>query len=448
MHSEYSKLIRPLARGLAFSLIAMINLVVSDCTGGHVDSVKVISDSTGHKLAVDGVDYFVNGMNWDYYPIGTNYSYVLWDQPEAFIVKVLDVEMSALKAMGVNTIRQYVGIPPRWVKYIYETYGIFTILNHPFARYGLEVNGKWIVNVDYGDQSTREQVLADVVAMVEQFRYVPGVLMWLLGNENNYGLIWESAATMDMPEAQINHYQKARDLYSLYNEAIRIIHIRDNHRPVAIANGDDQFIEMIAQEIENLDIFGTNSYRGASFEDLFQNVNDKLGIPVLLTEFGADAFHAVEMREDQGMQARYLLDNWREIYENASGHGYPGNSIGGCTFQFSDGWWKSGPDDNLDIHEFGASWANGGYREDFVHGENNMNEEWFGICAKGTTNTEGLYNLLPRKAYYALQQVHQLNPLSPETSLQEIQSHFARIRGTLIDTLSADIEKDIEMIAP
>ena len=61
------------------------------------------------------------------------------------------------------------------------------------------------------------------------------------------------------------------------------------------------------------------------------------------------------------------------------------NSIGGFTFQFSDGWWKFGQTKNLDVHDNNASWANGGYDSDFVEGENNMNEEWFGICAKGPT---------------------------------------------------------------
>jgi hypothetical protein len=30
--------------------------------------------------------------------------------------------------------------------------------------------------------------------------------------------------------------------------------------------------------------------------------------------------------------------------------------------------------------------------------DNNMNEEWFGICAKGPTNARGLYDLYPRAA--------------------------------------------------
>jgi hypothetical protein len=36
------------------------------------------------KLVVDGKDFMV-GMNWDYYPIGTNFNYSLWKQPDDVI---------------------------------------------------------------------------------------------------------------------------------------------------------------------------------------------------------------------------------------------------------------------------------------------------------------------------------------------------------------------------
>jgi len=57
-----------------------------------------------------------------------------------------------------------------------------------------------------------------------------------------------------------------------------------------------------------------------------------------------------------------------------------------------------------------------------------MNEEWFGICAKGPTNSKGFYQLYPRAAYYALKEAHQLNPYSAGTSLQTIQQHFNKIQ--------------------
>ena len=66
--------------------------------------VSVINSPEGHKLNVNNRDFFINGMNWDYYPIGTNYNYSLWNQSDAFIKSALDYEMSLLKNMCVNTI--------------------------------------------------------------------------------------------------------------------------------------------------------------------------------------------------------------------------------------------------------------------------------------------------------------------------------------------------------
>jgi hypothetical protein len=49
---------------------------------------------------VDGKDFMINGMNWDYYPIGTNYTYSLWNQSDDVIKAALDSEMG-LKNMGL-----------------------------------------------------------------------------------------------------------------------------------------------------------------------------------------------------------------------------------------------------------------------------------------------------------------------------------------------------------
>jgi hypothetical protein len=46
----------------------------------------------------------------------------------------------------------------------------------------------------------------------------------------------------------------------------------------------------------------------------------------MFTEFGADAFN-VNKSEDQKSQAYYMLGNWKEIYENASGLGKAGNAL-------------------------------------------------------------------------------------------------------------------------
>ena len=73
--------------------------------------VELINDEEGSKLMLNGEPFIVNGMNWDYLPIGYNYNYSLWSKSDNFIEAALDDEMSLLKNMGVNAIRVYTGIP-------------------------------------------------------------------------------------------------------------------------------------------------------------------------------------------------------------------------------------------------------------------------------------------------------------------------------------------------
>ncbi len=392
---------------------------------GHV--VRVITDDSGQRLEVDGEDFLVFGMNWGYMPIGENYTYDFWGKPDDFIKSALDTEMAMLQDMGVNAIRQYVGIPPRWVSYIHENYGIYTVINPLVARYGMTIDGAWIPSVDYSHPKLRQLQHEEIRDMVERYRDTPGLLMYLLGNENNYGLHWSSFEIEALPE-EVRGSARARHLYSLMGELTELIQELDPDLPVSMANGDLLYIDIIAEEMPTLDIFGTNVYRGISVLGMYQEVADKMGIPLMFTEFGSDAWNAKDMREDQYMQARYLIGQWQEIYEQSSGKGRVGNAIGGLTFQWADGWWKYLQSSRLDIHDTNASWPNGGYSEDYVEGENNMNEEWWGICAKGPTSQSGFYTLYPRAAYFALRKAYQLDPYAPDTDLEKIRAHFATVR--------------------
>ncbi len=398
---------------------------------GQANQVKVNEKEDGWRLLVNDKPFMANGMNWDYFPIGTNFMYSLWDESDDFIKKALDDEMSLLRNMGVNTIRVYTGIQPKWIQYIYENYGIYTMLNHSFGRYGLTLDGGWEAVTKYDDPATQELLLSEVTQMVEEYKDTPGLLLYLLGNENNYGLFWAGAETEDFPEGedQINAVgeYRGRPMYRLMNEASKKMKAVSSSHPVAICNGDLLFLDIIAEECPDVDILGVNVYRGMSFTDMFDRVKNEYGKPILLTEFGSDAFNAITMEEAQREQANLNIANWREIYENAAGIGKAGNSIGGFTFQFSDGWWKYGQTEELDVHNTNASWENGGYTFDHIPGENNMNEEWFGICAKGPTDVMGFYQLFPRAAYYALKEAHELDPYAEGTTLTSIRQHFGEI---------------------
>lgn len=410
-------------------IIFLLTLFIySSAIYSQADRVEVEKSNSGFKLKVNGNDFIINGMNWDYYPIGTNYSYSLWKQSDEVIKAALDTEMGLLKNMGVNTIRQYTGIQPKWITYIYQKYGIYTVINHSFGRYGLTLNGTWVPNTDYSNSLTQEMLLKETKELVTEYKNTPGLLLFLLGNENNYGLFWDGAESENIPMEDRKSTVRANVMYKLFNDAALAMKKIDATHPIAICNGDLLFLDIIAKECKDIDVIGTNMYRGVSFTDAFQKVKEKIDRPLMFTEFGADSFNTIDNAEDQKSQAYYLVNNWKEIYENAAGMGKTGISIGGFTFQFSDGWWKFGQTKNLDIHDNNASWSNGGYQSDFQNGENNMNEEWFGICAKGPTNSRGLYSLYPRAAYYALKEAHNINPYEIGTTAESIEKYFGKIQ--------------------
>ncbi len=416
------------------NFLKLVLLLCSTVMFAQSNVVKIEESNEGKYLTVNGEKFMINGMNWDYIPIGTNtVDAGFWEKSDDIIKAGLDTEMSLLKNMGVNVIRQYTGVPARWIKYIYEKYGIYTMLNHSFGRYGLTLDGVWTPVTIYDDAKTKAFLVNEMKTLVEGYKDTPGLLLYLLGNENNYGLFWAGAETEDFPDdegrIQFIGESRGRPMYRLMNEVAKMMKEMDDSHPVAICNGDVLFLDIVAEECKDVDIYGVNSYRGASFTDMFKVVKEKFDKPIMFTEFGADAFNAIEDKEDQKAQAYYMVENWREIYQNAAGLGKNNNSIGGFTFQFSDGWWKYGFDkrENADVHDSNASWANGGYAIDLAPGENNMNEEWFGICAKGPTSNRGLYDLYPRAAYYALKEAHQLNPYEEGVDLSMLNTYFDNI---------------------
>ncbi len=397
-------------------ILSIILLFVVAESYASPNIVKTYQDENGWKLLVDGEDHFVNGMVWSYTPIGQNYSYNLWGESEEHIKNVLDYDFGLMRDAGVNTVRYFGMIPPKWVTYVYEEYGIMTIINHLMGRYGHSIGGAWTPQTDYSDPLTRRVLKQEFLDLVELYKDTRGVIMFALGNENNYGLEWRSFEIENLPVGE-RYARRAEYLYSMFNKAVvEAKEINTNH-PYMIVNGDIQYLDIIREQCTDIDILGSNVYRGISFTDMWHRVKNELGLPLLFTEFGSDAFNAVTMMEDQVSQAIWIKGQWKEIYNKAYGQGEEGIALGGLQFEWRDEWWKYKHTENLFIQDTNASWENGGYDFDHIPGENNMNEEWFGICALGYPNRDGVFVAKPRMAYYVLQKIWQIDPYNTEKSV-------------------------------
>lgn len=418
-------------------LLAVMLFLCAPTVHAQVDKVTTYKDENGWRLQVNGEDYFIKGMVWSYSPRGQNYTYNLFGQSDDMIRRILDYDFGLMADAGINTIRSFTMLPPEWVEYVYREHGIMTVINPLMGRYGYNIDGKWVPFTDYSDPRTREVLKRDMADFVRRYKDVPGVLMFAFGNESNYGLSWSSFEIEDLPVGEQNT-AKARYLYSLYEEVIQEGKSIAPEHLFSIVNGDIQYIDLIKELTPSLDILGSNVYRGPTFTDLWARVDAELDLPVVFFEFGSDAFNAREFQEDQYNQALILKDQWQEMYNKSWGNGEEGNAIGAFVFEWRDEWWKYLQIERLDIQDTNASWSNQAYLFDWAEGQNNMNEEWFGVMALGQPRSDGVYIARPRMAYNILAEAFAIDPYT--TSKGEINNAFAAMDIQFL-RLQGDVEK-------
>ncbi|MFW2405243.1 MAG: glycoside hydrolase family 2 TIM barrel-domain containing protein, partial [Gammaproteobacteria bacterium] len=273
-------------RGMQTACGILIVCLALGAPANATDVVTTYKDENGWKLLVNGEDFFIKGVVWGYTPRNENYTYDLWGKSDDFVKKVLDYEFGLLKAANVNAVRSFNFMPPKWITYVYREYGIMMVINPLVGRYGTTVGGQWIEFTDYSDELTRATLKAETLAIIDKYKNVPGVLMFALGNESNYGLSWKSFEIEDLPVGE-QYEAKARYLYSLFAEIIEAGQkIAPNH-PFTIVNGDLQYIDLIAEYLDGMDLLGVNAYRGKSFTSLWAEVDEKLDLPVVFFEFGS-----------------------------------------------------------------------------------------------------------------------------------------------------------------
>ena len=392
-------------------------------------------------MLVDGKPLLVRGMTWDIVPPGHNHKYneAFWKKPEAFIRRLVDRDMGLMKRMGVNLIRTFFFIPPRWITYIHDKHGIHTMVNDLMGRYGVRVDGRWIWPINYGDARVRRAIIENATRTVRRYKDVRGVLLFAFGNENNYGFEWTSDAIGDLPKGE-RHRARARKLYSLFEEVFRAAKAVDKRHPLVLVNGDVQYLDLIAKSCRSFDIMGANVYRGLSaaryqrrfnkddFDkvDVFTSVKATLDRPLLFTELGCDAYNARLQREDVEAQAFYFYHQWKEIYGKVHGQGQPGNSLGGVVFHWKDQWWKRGQIRGLDVHDTAGNWSNPQYAFDYTPGgRDNMQEEWWGVCRMSPARIDGIHVITPRPGYFVLQKIWRLDPYG--RSPARVAAHFRGI---------------------
>ena len=389
--------------GIIIIFLGYSSFSPSVCSKTEVKRLK-----NGHyQLLVNRRPYIVKGACYNPVPIGESHDYDFWSDPS----EPWKTDGELMKKMGINTVRFYqAGQDPDQVRKVindlYSLYGIRTIMGHWL--------GFWNYPTPfYADEDFRNNVKKDVLSMVCEYKDEPGVLFWVLGNENNYSFsgrvnAWSSDEidALSNLSSQIN--ERARIYYSFVNEIAKAIHDIDPNHPVAMGNGELMTLDIANHVCPDIDIVACIIYRGKSFGNIFRNLRNVFDRPLVFIEFGCDAYDAYLKDEDQDNQAKFLESQWIQIYQNlAKNREGEGNCLGGSMFEWTDEWWKHKEYDpqSWSVHDTGSNWSNGAYYFDIkVEGNKNMNEEWFGLVALSEELEDGLNKRVTRKSYYVLRE--------------------------------------------
>jgi Beta-galactosidase/beta-glucuronidase len=407
------KLVPATAKDFERKHIDLSKAVIKKSLGkGNVKLVEY--DNGDFQLMVDGKPYFVKGITYGpnkvgVYPDGDLNNIKDWafmdEDGNGSLDGPYDTWVDAdrnnkqdenekpvgdfalMKAMGVNTLRLYHSnvLNKELLKEGYEKYGFMYMVGNLIGMYAVDAGTTWEKGTDYNDPEQKKNMLASLKKTVEMYKDEPYVLMWVLGNENNYSS-FGATNVQSNPEAY----------YKFANECAKLVKSLDpQKRPVAISNGDLLFLDYCIKYTPDIDIYGTNSYRGEQgLGSLWQDVKLHFGKPVVITEYGCPAFAKgwSAARAEEG-QASYHKGTWNNIADNFAGvEGGTGNSLGGVVFVWSDEWWKTEGDSDPFVHDevpkmMGAFLDGGGY------------EEWFGLCGLGD-GTDSQFKRQLRKSYF------------------------------------------------
>ena len=309
-----------------------------------------------------------------------------WNNKQDAEEKVVG-DFQLMHEMGVNTIREYHQPfqPNKEVlRAMYEEHGIRVIMGDFLGKYTLGSGASWFEGTDYENPEHQKSMMESVRRMVEEFKDEPYILLWLLGNENNYGV----ASNAD---------KKPEAYFKFANDVAKMIKEIDPNHPVALCNGDTLYLDLFGQYTSDIDIFAANVYRGDyGFGAFWEQVRDAADKPAFITEYGSPSYAKhLSLKEAEHLQALYHRGNWLDIEANMAGNlDTPGNALGGVVFQWLDEWWKNYEPFYHDKKSDAIGPFPGGY----------YYEEWFGLIGQGNGQHSPFLRQL-RETYFAYQEM-------------------------------------------
>lgn len=331
---------------------------------------------SARTLLVNGKPFTMKGVCYQPTPVG----YYPWEHYIYGDPAIYNRDLPILRDMGVNTIRLYTKITTAAFLDACYNNGVGPI----YVVMGYYIDG----HNDFGNKALRDSIKNDFRNYVNTYKNYPAILMWSPGNETEC-----TYAGCDY------------EYYTFLNELAEVAYIEEGnaYHPVTavvadISNIGDSNLLATDDDMDYLDVWGSNVYRGLSFGDLFDDYAARSSKVFWISEFGVDAWHVIDKYSDpangyldESSQDQWDIALWDEIASRGD------VSSGGTVFEYSDEWWKDQyrPPASHDYQGFPTS-------DSIVHPDQYSNEEWYGVVSvSGSETTPDI--ITEREAYYGLQ---------------------------------------------
>ncbi|MCX5696408.1 MAG: InlB B-repeat-containing protein [Candidatus Omnitrophica bacterium] len=269
------------------------------------------------ELLANGIyaekEYVVKAICYQPIPIGADYDY--FDRAgDADKRAIYERDFAFLESAGFNTIRTWTEVNQLLLDTAYR---------HKIkVCMGFSIDPK----LNFPDPAVRKGIKDRFSKYVTLFKDHPAVLFWMLGNEQNY-------TNGDNPS-----------WYTLANELGEIAHSLEGAypHPVAIVEGDLGNIGNAGRSandavLNKIDLWASNVYRGKSFDVFFRDYKARSNKPLLISEYGIDAYDSRNRQVAEMTQMLWDRALWQEIAVNND------VCVGGTVMNYSDGWWKITP---------------------------------------------------------------------------------------------------------
>lgn len=324
---------------------------------------------SGWTLLIDGKAFQARGVCYAPTPVGQ-----AGDQPPfgdyftGAYPAIHARDLPAMRRMGVNCLRIYGWNPEaNHQAFLDAAYNngqrpIYVLLN------------RWInPDTDWSNENSVNLIIGEWLQLATNAMNHPAVLGYILGNELN----WRAENRQDPA------------FWAAMNRIAGAIRQHDAKHVISTSLADIEAISSISAfgtMMTNFNCWCLQTYRGNSFGTLFRQYKAASGKPLLVTEFGMDAFDqrtGTEYESSAAVQADYVSALWREI------DGQAHIVSGGFVFAWADEWWKAG---TPLIHNAGG-WAGTQFPDGWA------DEEWWGIHRVNPGLSGNVDSISPREVY-------------------------------------------------